>query len=139
MTFKKTLVVTSTAAVFSLIALSGCSTNTRGDMIKAGYPASYAEGFDDGCHSGKQAGGSYFDKFKKDVRRFEADSKYAQGWSDAFRKCESRQEALDRQTRMAIEMQNYKELRKRNKWEERKHFNENILRGIDTSGLKNLK
>ena len=71
-------------------------------MIKEGYPLSYAEGFDDGCHSGNKAGGSLFDQFKKDTRRFEQDSQYAQGWSDGFRQCESQQEATQRQTRLAI-------------------------------------
>lgn len=28
-------------------------------MIKEGYPLSYAEGFDDGCHSGNKAGEVY--------------------------------------------------------------------------------
>jgi len=65
--------------IFSLpvIALSGCAT--QGETMKSqGYPAPYAEGFEDGCHSGNKAGGSYFDQFKKDVRRFNSDSDYAQ-------------------------------------------------------------
>jgi flagellar biosynthesis/type III secretory pathway protein FliH len=133
--FKKIAVVSITC---SLLAISACS-NTKKDMIKEGYPKAYAEGFDDGCHSGKQAAGSFFDKFKKDVRRFGSDQQYSQGWSDAFRQCESKQEAIERQTRMAMEMQNYRAQQKHNKWAERKHFNENILKGIDLSGLKNLK
>lgn len=56
-----------------LLLLSGCATQKE-TMIKEGYPLSYAEGFDDGCHSGNKAGGSLFDQFKKDTRRFEQDS-----------------------------------------------------------------
>ena len=78
-------------------------------MIKQGYPLSYADGFDDGCHSGNQAGGSLFDEFKKDVRRFDNDKDYAQGWSDGFRQCETKQEAIQRQTRMAMEHQRHME------------------------------
>lgn len=54
----------------SMFALSGCVTQKE-SMIKQGYPLPYADGFDDGCHSGKKAGGSMFDQFKKDVPRFE--------------------------------------------------------------------
>jgi hypothetical protein len=51
---------------FALIAISGC-TSQRENMIKQGYPLPYVDGFDDGCHSGKKAGGNMFDQFKKDV------------------------------------------------------------------------
>ena len=136
MKFFKQVVLISLA--FSLVSLSGCS-NTKKDMIKAGYPTSYADGFDDGCHSGKQAAGSFFDRFKKDVNRFSSDSKYAQGWSDAFRQCESKQEAASRQARMSIQMQNYRAQQKHYKWQERQHFNSNLLKGLDTSNFKYLK
>ncbi|MDX2477714.1 MAG: hypothetical protein QNL05_10160 [Gammaproteobacteria bacterium] len=119
--------------IFSLpvIALSGCAT--QGETMKSqGYPAPYAEGFEDGCHSGKKAGGSYFDQFKKDVLRFNSDSNYAQGWSDAFRQCETEQEALDRQIRMSIEYQRMNNERK-------DRMAHDALKGIDTSGLENLK
>lgn len=119
--------------IFSLpvIALSGCAT--QGETMKSqGYPAPYAEGFEDGCHSGKKAGGSYFDQFKKDVSRFNSDSNYAQGWSDAFRQCETEQEALDRQIRMSIEYQRMNNERK-------DRMAHDALKGIDTSGLENLK
>ena len=71
-------------AASCLLLLSGCATQKE-TMIKEGYPLAYAEGFDDGCHSGRKAGGNMFEQFKKDVRRFDKDSQYAQGWSDGFR------------------------------------------------------
>jgi len=108
-------------------------------MIKEGYPLSYAEGFDDGCHSGNKAGGSLFDQFKKDTRRFEQDSQYAQGWSDGFRQCESQQEATQRQTRMAIEQQKLTEQRKQNKLQEQYHLEREALKGVDTSNLNYFK
>jgi hypothetical protein len=121
-----------------LLLFSGCATQKE-TMIKEGYPLGYAEGFDDGCHSGKQAGGSMFDQFKKDVKRFEADTQYAQGWSDGFRQCESEQEAIERQTRMAMEQQKLIEQRKKNELQEQYHLESEALKGVDTSGLKNLK
>ncbi|MEI2751026.1 MAG: hypothetical protein V9G17_00365 [Nitrospira sp.] len=121
-----------------LLLLSGCATQKE-TMIKEGYPLSYAEGFDDGCHSGNKAGGSLFDQFKKDTRRFEQDSQYAQGWSDGFRQCESQQEATQRQTRMAIEQQKLTEQRKQNKLQEQYHLEREALKGVDTSNFNYLK
>lgn len=105
--------------------ISGCMTQKE-IMIKEGYPLAYVDGFDDGCHSGKKAGGSLFDQFKKDVRRFQPDSQYAQGWSDAFRQCESEEEASARNMRMAIEQQKYLEQKKHNDWEEQRHLEQSI-------------
>jgi len=121
-----------------LVLLSGCATQKE-IMLKQGYPLAYADGFDDGCHSGKKAGGSYFDQFKKDVNRFESDNKYAQGWSDGFRQCESEQEAIQRQIRMSIEQQELTEQRKNNQLLKQRHLEHEVLKGVDTESLKNLK
>lgn len=120
------------------VGVLGC-VSQKEVMIKEGYPIAYADGFDDGCHSGNKAGGSLFDQFKKDVRRFEKHSEYTQGWSDGFRQCESEQEALQRQTRMSMEQQRLLEEKKRNKWEEQRHLERQMLKGIDASGLEGLK
>ena len=122
----------------SLFMLWGC-VSQRDAMVQQGYPLSYADGFDDGCHSGKKAGGSMFDQFKKDVRRFQTDKQYAQGWSDGFRQCETEQEAMDRQTRMGMEQQRLLEEKKHNDWEEQRHLEREVMKGIDTRGLENLK
>ena len=121
-----------------LVLLSGCATQKE-IMIKKGYPLAYADGFDDGCHSGKKAGGSYFDQFKKEVNRFESDNQYAQGWSDGFRQCESEQEAIQRQIRMSIEQQELTEQRKNNQLLKQRHLEHEVLKGVDTESLKNLK
>ncbi len=128
----------STIIIFCIAMLSGCVSQKQ-DMINQGYPLSYADGFDDGCHSGKKAGGNMFEKFINVVRRFKADLQYAQGWSDAFRECETEQEATDRQTRMYMEQQRYYEEKKHYDWEEQHHFETELLKGIDTTGLENLK
>lgn len=122
----------------SMFAFFGCVTQKE-TMIKQGYPMSYADGFDDGCHSGKKAGGSMFDQFKKDVRRFQKDTQYAQGWSDGFRQCETEQESLQRQMRMGMEQQHLMEEKKHNDWVEKRHLETEMFKGIDTRGLENLK
>ena len=126
------------AAASCLVLVTGCATQKE-IMLKKGYPLSYAEGFDDGCHSGNKAGGSLFDQFKKDINRFESDHQYAQGWSDGFRQCESEQEALDRKVRMSIEQQELSEQRKNNKLQKKYHLENKALKGIDTESLKYLK
>ena len=119
-------------------SFSGCISQKE-IMLQQGYPLAYADGFDDGCHSGNKAGGSLFDQFKKDVNRFENDSQYAQGWSDGFRQCETEQEALQRQVRMGIEQQRLAEEKKHNQWEEQRHLEREVFKGIDTDSLKSLK
>ena len=122
----------------SMVIISGC-VSQKESMIKQGYPLPYADGFDDGCHSGKKAGGSLFDQFKKDITRFQQDTQYAQGWSDGFRQCESEQEAIERQIHMGMEQQRLMEEKKHNDWEEERHLERQTLKGIDTKQLKNLK
>ncbi len=128
----------TTTAICSLVVLSGC-VSQKESMVKQGYPLAYADGFDDGCHSGKKAGGSMFEQFKKDVNRFQKDSQYSQGWSDGFRQCETEQEALQRQMRMGMEQQRLMEEKKHNDWEEKRHLETEMFKGIDTRGLENLK
>ena len=42
-----------------LLLLSACASQKE-TMIDQGYPLAYADGFDDGCHSGHKAGGNLF-------------------------------------------------------------------------------
>ncbi len=122
--------------VFVLFAISGCMSQKE-IMVKKGYPLSYADGFDDGCHSGKKAGGDMFDQFKKDVMRFEKDYRYAQGCSMASDNV--KQNKKQRQIRMGMEQQCLMEEMKHNKWEEQRHLVREVMKGIDTRGLDNLK
>lgn len=118
-------------STFSLAFLSGC-VSQKESMIKEGFPVAYADGFDDGCHSGKKAGGNMFEQFKKDVRRFENDREYAQGWSDGFRQCETEEENLERQIRQGMEQQRYlEEKKKRDDWEDRHYFDNYRFKGYE--------
>lgn len=103
-----------TIAVTSMMIFTGCASQKE-IMVQEGHSLAYAEGFDDGCHSGKKAGGNMFESFRKDENSFAKHSKYTQGWSDGFRQCESEQEAMDRQIRINIEQQRLSEERKHNK------------------------
>jgi hypothetical protein len=116
--------------------ISGCMTEKE-IMIKEGYPLAYVDGFDDGCHSGRSAGGSNFDRFKKDINRFEKEAKYAQGWSDAFRQCETEEEANTRRDRIIVEQQRLTEERRRNDWQEQRDLDRGFFKGVDARGWDN--
>ncbi len=135
---KITQILLLSLACSLFLILAGC-VSQRDTMVQQGYPPSYADGFEDGCHSGRKAGGSMFDQFKKDVRRFQTDKQYAQGWSDGFRQCETEEEALERQIRTNTEQQRLIEEKKHDKWEEKHQMEKDVLKGIDTRGLENLK
>ena len=96
-----------------MMIFAGCATQKE-IMLQEGHSLAYADGFEDGCHSGKQAGGNMFESFKKDENRFTRQNKYAQGWSDGFRQCEREEESLERQSRIAIEQQRL--------YDEQKHY-----------------
>ena len=76
----------------TLIALTGCQS-THETLLANGYPPAYADGFDAGCSSGRQAAGVISGEFKKDVPRYLKDPTYAQGWEDGFRQCKSLRES----------------------------------------------
>ncbi|WP_198589527.1 hypothetical protein [Shewanella sp. 10N.286.51.B7] len=122
----------------SLLIITACQS-TRDSMVEQGYPLAYADGFQDGCDSGNKAGGSLFDQFKKDVTRFNNETDYAQGWSDGFRQCETEQESIQRQVRMSIEQQNLQQQKKTNELAEQHALEREVMKGVDTSGLKSLE
>ena len=68
------------------LLLSGCET-THEQMINQGYPPAYADGFQDGCSSGRQAAGLMVGGFRKDVPRYLHERQYESGWDDGFRQC----------------------------------------------------
>lgn len=132
------MISTRIAVLLPALMLGAC-VSQHDAMVAKGYPADYADGFDDGCHSGHKAGGNLFDEFRKDVERFARDDRYAQGWSDGFRQCESEQEALDRQTRMALQRQRLIEAQAQRHERDTRHLEREVLKGVDTRGLEILK
>lgn len=75
-------------ALVTLAALAGC-TSPKDEMIARGADPAYADGYDDGCSSGNQAGGG-FGSGRKDAARFGSDAQYTKGWNDAFETCRAR-------------------------------------------------
>jgi len=86
---KKTVLITAIAAAL----LGGCAS-TAENMRAQGYGANYSQGYGDGCDSGKKAGGSMFDQFKKNVRKYDSVHKYKEGWDDGYKECRSEEKQL---------------------------------------------
>jgi len=81
-------VLTIAAIGVAAMMFSGCASAAE-NMMAQGYGPNYSQGYGDGCSSGKKAGGSMFDQFKKDVNRFDGNRKYREGWDDGFKTCKS--------------------------------------------------
>ena len=86
---------TLTAAVTLIWGFTGCAS-TADNMRAQGYGPEYSQGYGDGCDSGKKAGGSLFEQFKKDVNHYDNSYKYREGWSDGYRQCKSEEKQLER-------------------------------------------
>ena len=82
-----------TGAAILALGLSGCAS-TAENMRAQGYGPDYSQGYGDGCDSGRKAGGSMFDQFKKDVRRYDSNHKYKEGWDDGYKECKSEEKQL---------------------------------------------
>jgi hypothetical protein len=68
-----------------LASLAAC-TSYHDQLIAKGYPPAYADGFSDGCQTGKQAvNGIGYEH--KDARRFAAEKPYQQGWDAGYAQC----------------------------------------------------
>lgn len=69
------------------LVVAGCQS-THDQLVSEGYPPAFADGFQDGCGSGRHAIDPMKGQYKKDVQRYLRDTIYAQGWSDGFNQCQ---------------------------------------------------
>ncbi|WP_294958687.1 hypothetical protein [Sulfurovum sp.] len=90
---KKRKIITAAAAVAMAIGFTGCAS-TAENMRAQGYGPNYSQGYGDGCSSGRRAGGSMFDQFKKNVSRYDSNHKYREGWDDGYKECKSEEKEL---------------------------------------------
>lgn len=76
------------------LLLAGCES-THEQMVGRGYPPAYADGFQDGCSSGRQAAGVMVGDFRKNVPRYLHELQYETGWDDGFRQCKATQDSAE--------------------------------------------
>lgn len=84
--------------VITSIILAGCAgmqlQQQRNMLAAQGQPPEYIDGYSAGCNSGTSAAGNPYFSFEKDVRRFQNDSLYSQGWNDGFQICKSKYDSI---------------------------------------------
>jgi hypothetical protein len=90
---KTRTLLTLAAAATLAVGFTGCAS-TAENMRAQGYGPDYSQGYGDGCNSGKKGGGSMFDQFKKDVRKYDNNHKYREGWEDGYKECKSEEKEL---------------------------------------------
>jgi len=73
-------------ATILLVGLSGCKTPPN-ELMGPGHTPMYADGFNDGCSSGRVTQNPVVGWYKKDTKLFESDKQYAQGWNEGYQKC----------------------------------------------------
>jgi hypothetical protein len=74
-------------ALLAALALAAC-TSARDALVERGFSPAYAQGYDDGCASGKADVGGLFAQAQKDEAQYAASgSDYAKGWDAGFAKC----------------------------------------------------
>jgi hypothetical protein len=87
--------------LFIAVLLLGACQSTHDLLLARGYPPPYADGYRDGCGSGRQAAGRITGEFRKDVPRYLATPVYATGWNDGFRQCQTQVESEARDQALA--------------------------------------
>ncbi len=88
----------------SLFFLAGCASEGQ-RLMQEGASAEYAQGYDDGCSSGKKAAGDMFAQFHKNVRAYQTNTDYRQGWNDGHEECKSEWMSSYRQQELGIQQQ----------------------------------
>ena len=92
------------AGLILLLLLNGCASEGQRLMNEGASPA-YAQGYDDGCASGKKSAGDMFAQFHKNIRLYQQNSDYRQGWNDGHEECRGEQLSSMRQMELGIEQQ----------------------------------
>lgn len=79
----------------ALVALSGCVglsgnrylENKHLFMVGRGDPVAYADGYVDGCSSGRRVAGDQRFKYRQNTVRLEKDALYGRGWQEGQINC----------------------------------------------------
>lgn len=91
------LVSMSLVGCLTGLLLVGCqpSPSVHDQLISQGYPPIFADGFQDGCSSGRQAEGGLTNSFRKNVDQYLHTPQYSQGWDDGYRQCAAMRRSLN--------------------------------------------
>lgn len=81
------LVATSLSTLLG--SLSGCASSSN-PLMGPGHTPDYAAGFNDGCSSGNASQNVTY-HYRKNIKRFDTEKQYAEGWTAGYQKCEDAQ------------------------------------------------
>ena len=97
--------------LFAALVFSGCMSEKE-RMIKEGYPVQYAQGYEDGCNTGRGMAGGYGSMTKK-IRLYDSDKDYFRGWNEGKEMCFVREKSnQDANLKRAIEQKLYEKKKK---------------------------
>jgi hypothetical protein len=123
-------------ALLLLIFLSACATSDS-TLRTAGKSEAYITGFHDGRHSGMKEAGNYLEHIVKDVRRFEEDTEYREGWIAGEAEGVRMQNDANIAVGTAGSKQTAKEIEKSKP--DSKAIGRDVMKDTDTSNFKYLK
>ena len=72
-------------------SLSGCGTPIPTPCLGPGHTPTYVAGYNDGCSSGNASQNPVAGFYRQDVKMFDSDKQYAEGWNTGYKKCEDAQ------------------------------------------------
>lgn len=101
--FSRTYIFFLFSSTMVLILLTSCGGTEGQRLMQEGASPAYAQGFDDGCSSGKKAAGDMFSNFHKNVREYQHNSDYHLGWNDGHEECRNEGISNMRQQQLVIE------------------------------------
>ncbi|WP_394244588.1 hypothetical protein [Vibrio astriarenae] len=115
------------------LVLLGCVTSDQ-SLKDSGYNAAYIQGFHDGRHSGMSEEGNDFETYIKDEARYLADKDYQAGWlagEAEGKELQSQASAIGKGLATSYPSQSHDD--------DFDQVAEDVVKGMDTSGLKNLE
>lgn len=59
----------------------------KNDLLANNYPESYADGYVEGCSSGRMCEGDTSYRYQKNVARYMSNNEYAKGWNNGLHHC----------------------------------------------------
>ena len=118
------------------VFLFGCATSDSA-LRESGHCEAYVMGFHDGRHSGMREAGNYFEHMVKDAERFTSDTEYREGWLAG----EAEGVRIQQQANVVGGTSSGYRIGKE---VEKSKFDadavgKDVMKGVDTDSLKNLK
>lgn len=125
--------------VFALsVFLSACGT-TDATLQQQGHNQSYITGFHDGRHSGMKEAGNTYENYIKDIKRFESDAEYRNGWLAGEAEGKKLQAQADAVGNAAAGAYSARQIGNEVDKQDPDKVAKDAVKGLDTDALKSLE